>query len=57
MTARLFCEHCEKYYEVNIEDIRFMQEKEKECLSFAHNTYFFKEGCFFQRLKQLKKSS
>lgn len=55
MTTRLFCEHCDKFYEVDMKDIRFMQEQKKECLSFAHNTYFFKNGCFFQELGKYRK--
>jgi len=54
MTTRLFCEHCDKFYEVDLKDIHLMKEKKKECLSFAHNTYFFKDGCFFEILKEAK---
>ncbi len=56
MTTRLYCEHCDKFYEVDINDIRFMLEQKKESLSFAHNTYFFKDGCFCQELKKYKKN-
>ena len=55
MTTRLFCEHCDKFYEVDLEDIRLIKEKKKGSLRFAHNTYFFKDGCFFQELKDAKK--
>ena len=55
MTVRLFCEHCDKFYEVDVKDVRFMLEETKESLSFAHNTYFFKDGCYFQKLRELKK--
>lgn len=54
MTSRLFCEHCDKFYEVDINDIRFMKEKKNESMHFKHNTYFFKDGCFFQKLKKIK---
>lgn len=57
MTTRLFCEHCDKFYEVDMKDIRFMQAQNKEYLNFAHNTYFFKNGCFFQELSKYKKKS
>ena len=57
MTARLFCEHCDKFYEVNLEDVRLMLKDKKECLNFAHNTYFYKGGCFFETLKKTKKRS
>lgn len=54
MTNRLFCEHCDKFYEVNINDIRLMREKREDALRFAHNTYFFTDGCFFHKLKKTK---
>jgi len=55
MKARLFCEHCDKFYEVNIEEIRIIQNIESDNMSFAHNTYFYKDGCFFDTLKNCKK--
>ena len=55
MTARLFCEHCDKFFEVDVKDVRLMLENKKESLRFAHNTYFYKGGCFFETLKQTKK--
>jgi len=55
MTTRLFCKHCDKFYEVDIKDIRFMQEHMSEDLSFSHNTYFFNDGCFFKKLNTFKK--
>ena len=54
MTTRLFCEHCDKFYEVDMKDIRFMIKQKKEFLRFAHNTYFFNNGCFFQKLRNYK---
>lgn len=57
MKSRLFCQHCEKYYEVEIDQIRLMKNFKDEKMSFAHNTYFYKDknACFFKTLHQIRK--
>lgn len=56
MKSRLFCHHCEKYYEVDIKSIRLMQNAKDEQITFAHNTYFYKdENCFFKTVLELKR--
>lgn len=55
MTARLFCSHCNKYYEVDLTQIRLMQSMKEENFSFAHNTYFYEsENCFFKIFNSLQ---
>jgi len=56
MTCRLFCEHCDKFYEVDTKEIRLMQKQYQDAMHFAHNTYFYTGGCFFEKLKETKKS-
>jgi len=55
MKSRLFCNHCDKYFEVDIENIRLVQEFKGEHILFAHNTYFYNYGCFFKELNKLKR--
>jgi hypothetical protein len=55
MTARLFCSHCNKYFEVDLSQIRLIQSINEESFSFAHNTYFYEsENCFFKTLNSLQ---
>lgn len=54
MKARLFCHHCDKHYEIEIKKIRALQAIHSENFTFSHNTYFYKNECFFKSLNQLK---
>jgi diadenosine tetraphosphatase ApaH/serine/threonine PP2A family protein phosphatase len=55
MKKKLFCYQCEKEYEVKIDEITYMQDHKKGSITFAEETYYFDEGCFFQTLNRLKK--
>lgn len=57
MKARLYCNHCEKYYDVALKDVRLMQESNREDITFSHNTYYYENDCFFKALDRLKRSS
>jgi hypothetical protein len=54
MKARLYCEHCEKYYDVPLKDVRLVQEANSGRITFSHNTYYYEEGCFFKTVNSLK---
>lgn len=54
MKARLYCKHCEKYYDVPLKDVRLVQETNGDQITFAHNTYYFEEECFFKTVNTLK---
>ena len=56
MKGRLFCHHCDKHFEVDIEDIRAVQALESARFTFAHNTYFYTGGCFFKTLAQYRRT-
>ncbi len=56
MKSRLFCRHCEKHYEVDVNDIKFMQLHQNEHLSYDRNTYYYTNGCFFKTLNTLKRT-
>ena len=57
MISRLFCAHCKKHYEVDLDNIKFVQQFMHKNLKFANNTYYYKDGCFFKELKRLKVSN
>lgn len=54
MTARLFCHHCGKHYEVDIEAIKLFQQYHSTQLTFERNTYYCESGCFFKILNTIK---
>ena len=55
MTARLYCKHCARHYDVPLEDVRLMQAKEGENITFAHNTYYYDDDCFFKSINRYKR--
>lgn len=55
MKARLYCSHCEKHYEVKVEDVRLMQDFNNKNITFKHNTYYYESGCFFKNVVILKR--
>lgn len=58
MNTRVFCEHCNKYFEVDLEDARLVKKFHDERITFANNTYYFRnQECFFNLVKQLKGTS
>lgn len=55
MRARLYCKHCEKHYDVDLDDVRMMQERNSAHIIFAHNTYYYDDGCFFKTINLYKR--
>lgn len=55
MRARLYCRHCARHYDVPLEDVRLMQAKEGANITFAHNTYYYDDDCFFKNVNRYKK--
>ncbi|WP_345975832.1 hypothetical protein [Sulfurimonas sp. HSL3-7] len=55
MTARLYCKHCARHYDVPLEDVRIMQAQESEHITFAHNTYYYDDDCFFKNVNRYKR--
>ena len=55
MKSKLFCEECEKDYEVENESIIFMQNNTKY-MSYSNGIYTYNKGCFFKELNLLKRS-
>ena len=56
MRVRLYCRHCEKHYEIALKDVRMVQAHHRDRFTFAHNTYYYDDGCFFTALNQHKNS-
>lgn len=54
MTSRLFCEHCEKHYKVNLDNVNLIKTYKSENIRFANNTYYYKNSCFFKDVNSLK---
>ena len=54
MVSRLFCEHCEKHYKVDMENVNLVKASKSDNIRFANNTYYYKNSCFFKDLKSLK---
>jgi len=57
MKVRLFCNHCDKHFEVNVNKIRLMQKLNNEHITYANNTYYYHEGCFFKKINQLEQEN
>ncbi len=55
MKARIHCKHCEKYYDVELEDVRLIQAVNGESITFAHNTYYYDDDCFFKTLNRIRR--
>lgn len=52
MKARLFCKHCRSHHEVELDEIKRLQQDDSTMFTFAHNTYYFEDKlCFFEMVK------
>lgn len=56
MTARLYCRHCAQHFDVDLEDVRLMQDRESDNMTFAHNTYYYDDDCFFKNVSRYKRA-
>ncbi|MFT5661115.1 MAG: hypothetical protein ACI9TV_001761 [Sulfurimonas sp.] len=56
MKARLFCTHCDKHYEVDVKNINLIKQVKSKNIEHRNNTYYYKNGCFFQELSKIKKA-
>ncbi|MBN2816496.1 MAG: hypothetical protein JXQ67_07405 [Campylobacterales bacterium] len=54
MVSRLFCEHCNKYYKVDLDNVNLVKKHNSHKMRFANNTYYYTNGCFFKDLTNLK---
>jgi hypothetical protein len=54
MISRLFCEHCQKHYKVDLENVNLIKKYKSENIRFANNTYYYTNGCFFKDVNSLK---
>lgn len=55
MYTRVFCQHCDSYYEVDLEEARLVQKFHDDRITFENNTYYFRNNeCFFHLVKKLK---
>ncbi|MCW8821932.1 MAG: hypothetical protein OQK45_06870 [Sulfurovum sp.] len=58
MNTRIFCQHCDSHYEVDLEEARLVQKYHNDRISFENNTYYFRNTeCFFHLVKQLKRQN
>lgn len=58
MFVRIHCDHCDKFYETFLEDVRLMQKNNAKEITFTNNTYYYKsKKCFFTSVKRLKSSA
>ena len=58
MFTRVFCQHCDSFYEVDLEEARLVKKYHNDKISFANNTYYFTDKeCFFRLAKKLKRQS
>jgi len=55
MLARLFCTHCNKYYRVDVENIKLVQKYENDNFRYSNNTYYYSNACFFKELNKIQK--
>lgn len=56
MFTRVFCQHCDTYYEVCLDEARLVEQYYNEKITFKNNTYYFRsKECFFHLAKKLKK--
>lgn len=57
MYTRVFCQHCDTYYEVDLEEARLVKKYHADLITFANNTHYFRnKECFFRLAKKLKKT-
>ncbi|MBU0631100.1 hypothetical protein KKA17_00490 [bacterium] len=54
MRAKLFCQHCEKHYDTDLDNIRYVQNHKNDSITFFNGTYSYNDGCFFKTLNRLK---
>lgn len=58
MNTRIFCQHCDSYYEIDLEEARLVEKFYNDKLTFANNTYYFRhKECFFHLVRTLKKQT
>lgn len=58
MNTRIFCQHCDSYYEVDLKEARLIQKYHSDRISFENNTYYFRNTeCFFHLVKKLMQQS
>ena len=58
MFTRLFCQHCDNYYEVDLEEARLVERYHNDKISFANNTHYYRnKECFFTLVRRLKKQA
>lgn len=57
MYTRVFCEHCDRHYEVDLEEARLVEKFHSEKITFSNNTHYFRNDkeCFFNLVRKLKK--
>lgn len=56
MKTKLYCHHCQKTYNVQINDVHLMLSYDQENLKRDHGHYYFTGGCFFKTLKTQKET-
>lgn len=54
LKVRLYCKHCDKFYEVDKEDVKLVQTHHNDAIHYERNTYFYEDNCFFQEIKKIK---
>ena len=57
MNTRVFCQHCDRYYEVDIEEARLVEKFHSDKITFSNNTHYFRSEneCFFNLVRNIKK--
>lgn len=55
MQVRLYCTHCQKHYEVEVDNVKLLQKHNSQNLKFQNNTYYYDGGCFFKDVVILKR--
>ena len=57
MKTRVFCQHCDSYYEVDLEEARLIEKFHSNKITFSNNTHYFRNDkeCFFNLVRMLKK--
>lgn len=57
MKTRVFCQHCDRYYEVDLEEARLIEKYHRDKITFSNNTHYFRNEreCFFNLVRKLKK--
>lgn len=58
MFTRLYCQHCDHYYEVDLKEARLVEKYHNDKITFENNTHYYtNDECFFTLVRRLRKQN